>query len=220
MQGIIKEVLVQGQERQGRIKIVPLSELMSKDNTGEDIQHLRTLLSSYSCKLDKDIEVFLHDRAIDFECISKTRTYLLCDNNFLCAEGKFVILGYFSIALSVLDIPENVSNRTRKKLDGLSAKKHGNIINSIPCYLIGQLAKNSTIPKELSISGTELLYHAFSVIRSAESIIGGRCILIECHNDPKLIKFYEDNNFEIFENIPFDNAPMVQMLRPLCSTTL
>ncbi len=144
----------------------------------------------------------------------------MCDNNILCKEGKFVILGYFSIALAVLDIPEETSNRTRKKLDGLAAKLHGNVIKHLPCYLIGQLAKNSAIPEKLSISGSELISSAFSIIQSAESLVGGRCVLIECHDNPQILKFYENNSFEIFAKKPFENFPMVQMIRPLCSTTL
>ena len=116
--------------------------MISEDNLEEDIQRLKELLSSFSCDKDKDIELFLHNRAIMFERLNKSRTYLLCDNDILREEERFVVLGYFSIALKVLDLPENISNRSRKNLDGISAKLHGDVIKSIPCYLIGQLAKS------------------------------------------------------------------------------
>ncbi|MCM1276150.1 MAG: hypothetical protein NC299_12440 [Lachnospiraceae bacterium] len=144
----------------------------------------------------------------------------MCDNNVWLAEGKLVVLGYFSTALKVLDIPENISNNFRKKLDGMAATLHGEVIKSAPCYLIGQLAKNSNIPDEQSIGGSDLINSAISVIRSAETFVGGRYVLIECRDNPKLLKFYADNDFKTFAAIPFKGEPMVQMLRPLCSATL
>lgn len=154
-----------------------------------------------------------------FERLNKSRTYLLCDNDILREEERFVVLGYFSIALKVLDLPENISNRSRKNLDGISAKLHGDVIKSIPCYLIGQLAKNSAIPSNQSIIGSELINHALSVIRSAETLVGGRYVLIECHDKQELLKFYTNNDFEPFAKIPYGDISMVQMLRTLCRTT-
>jgi len=206
--------LVQEQEKQG-IRIYSLAELLPMCNTQEDIQHLTELLSSFSCDRDKDIENFLHNRAIDFERLNKSRTYLLCDDDIFQNEGRIVILGYFSVALKVLDFPENISNRTRKMLDGLSAKLHGEVIRSVPCYLIGQLGKNSSIAHGNTVKGSEFIDHALFTIQSAQNFVGGRLVLVECHNEPKLIKFYTDNHFELFGEFPFGDVPMVQMIRTI-----
>lgn len=208
------------ESKEQEIVVLSLGELLLQAETQEDIQNLMDLLSSFSCLQDKDIEDFLHNKAIEYECINKSRTYLVCDRNALLTEGKFVVLGYFSVSLKVLELSDKLSNRKRKTLDGLSSKLHGKVINSIPCYLIGQLAKNSNIPYELSINGTELINCAISTIHSAEALVGGRYVLIECHNNPNLLKFYTENRFERFDGIPFEDVPMVQMLRTLCSTTL
>lgn len=40
-------------------------------------------------------------------------------------QDNLVILGYISLAQKVLSIPDGVSNQFRKKVDGLSAKIHG-----------------------------------------------------------------------------------------------
>lgn len=202
------------------IAVLSLGELLLQAETREDIQNLMDLLSSFSCSQDKDIEEFLHNRAIEFERINKARTYLACDNNALLTDGKFVILGYFSVSLKVLEFSDDLSNRKRKTLDGLSSKLHGKVIRSIPCYLIGQLAKNSNIPYELSVNGADLINCAISIIHSAEALVGGRYALIECRNKSKLLKFYTENRFELFDELPFGDVPMVQMLRTLCSTTL
>ncbi|MCM1062828.1 MAG: hypothetical protein NC452_21515 [Eubacterium sp.] len=211
--------MVRESEKQG-INVLSLGDLLLQAKTQEDNQNLMKLLSSFSCDKDKDVESFLHNRAIDFERLNKSRTYLLCDDEILDKEGRIIILGYFSLSLKVLDLSENLSNRKRKMLDGISAKLHGEVIRSVPCYLIGQLAKNSNIPNTISVSGAEMINCAMSIIRSAETVVGGRYVLIECHNNPKLLKFYTENSFEIFEKLPFGNVPMIQMLRTLCETAI
>lgn len=49
--------------------------------TGEDRELLYNILSSFSCKEDTDIEFFLHERAVEFEELAKSRTYLICDED-------------------------------------------------------------------------------------------------------------------------------------------
>lgn len=131
--------------------------------------------------------------------------------------GQMRILGFFTVSLKVLNIPENFSNRKRLELDGFSAKMHGEPIKSIPCYLIGQVAKNSAMPN--AVSGIVLLKGAISVIKSAVEDVGGRFVLVECRDDPHLRKFYSDNGFVEFDTLPDENLPMVQMVRPLHSKT-
>ena len=45
--------------------------------------------------------------------------------------------------------------------------------------------------------------------------IGGRYVMIECHDDEKLIQFYKDNGFFEMARIPDDERPMVQMIRKI-----
>ena len=47
-------------------------------NTVED-DRLKNMLSSFSCVYDEDVQNFLRNRAIDFELLSKSRTYLIID---------------------------------------------------------------------------------------------------------------------------------------------
>ena len=49
--------------------------LMKEIGEGKELDKL---LSSFSCEMDKDIEIFLHKRAVEFEKLSKARTYLIC----------------------------------------------------------------------------------------------------------------------------------------------
>lgn len=169
------------------------------------------ILSSFSCAKDHDIESFLWNRAIEFEALSKARTYLLCDADEMESNGDIVILGYISLALKVLQIPDGISIRKRKELDGFSGKIHNEPITDIPCYLIGQLARNDNAPKE-KLSGKDLIEEAQRIIMSSVQAVGGRYMMIECRNEEKLLSFYTENDFAEISRIPDLETPMVQML--------
>lgn len=180
-------------------------------NEMKEGNELLKLLSSFSCDKDEDIEYFLHNRAIEFEKLSKARTYLILNQEQLeNKEKNLTIYGYISIALK----PQNMSNHMRKELDGFSAKIHGEQISDFPCYLIGQLSKNSNVESE-EISGKQLIDFASDIIAASVEAVGGRYMMIECRNEKKLIQFYKDNYFSEIARIPDQNQPMVQMIRKI-----
>ena len=78
-------------------------------------------LSSFSCEKDSDIADYLQNRAVKFETLGKSRTYLVCDRDVFFNERDLHIYGFFTVALKVLDLPENLSNRKRLELDGFSS---------------------------------------------------------------------------------------------------
>lgn len=163
--------------------------------------------------MDKDIESFFLNRAVEFESLSKARTYLVCDADQLKNGTKpLKIYAYFSLALKVLSVPDETSNRIRKDLDGYNAKIHGSPIRDFPCYLIGQLSKNYNINQN-PLSGKDLLQFAYDIIATSVSAVGGRYIMIECKNNDKLLHFYAANHFFKIAEIPDGENPMVQMLR-------
>lgn len=195
---------------------IALSSLIKM--TGEDNELLSQILSSFSCEQDEDIENFLHNRAIEFEELSKARTYLICDEEQILEEGfcldQLKIYGYVAIALKILSVPEEWSNRKRKELDGLSAKIHGEPIKDFSCYLIGQLSRNSRVPYD-SISGKDLLQMAYDVIAAAVDAVGGRYMMIECREEKKLVDFYLSNGFEEIQRSFDGNHRMVQMIKKI-----
>ncbi|MCM1136512.1 MAG: hypothetical protein NC400_13165 [Clostridium sp.] len=183
------------------------------DIFGRQDRLLQQWLFSFSCKQDSDIEFFLHNRAIEFELVSKARTYLIIDDTMLL-QNNFVILGYFSLTLKTLSVPNSLSIRARKELDGFSGKFHREPIQSIPCYLIAQLARNSHVDKR-SLSGNTILELACNAIASAVELVSGRYMMIECRNNRKLIQFYQTNFFKKVTNIADNDTPMIQMIRKI-----
>ncbi|MBR5970606.1 MAG: hypothetical protein IK016_09725 [Lachnospiraceae bacterium] len=189
------------------VLIVSLQELLLQ-GTEEKVHEI---LAAFRCKKDSDIESFLRNRAIEFERIAKSRTYLVCDLEEI-KNKRFFILGYFALSLKVLVLPDDMSVRGRKELDGFSGKIYGQKIREIPCYLIGQLSRNDDATKE-DLSGKGLIDLALSVIQMSVAAVGGRCVLVECHNEETLESFYKRNGFRRIMDEPDDTIPMVQMLR-------
>lgn len=129
-------------------------------------------------------------------------------------EKNLTRYGYISIALKILSVPQDMSNRMRKELDGFSAKIHVDLISDFPCYLIGQLSKNSNVRSD-GISGKQLIGFASDIIATSVEAVGGRYMMIECRNEEELIQFYKDNYFREIARIPDENQPMVQMIRKI-----
>lgn len=195
------------------IALATLIEILKEDN---DV--LTQILSSFFCDKDADIEYFLKNRAVEFERLSKSRTYLICDEEQISTSefrlDQLIIYGYISLALKVLSVPDGTSTSTRKKLDGLSGKMHGTLINHFPCYLIGQLSKNSGIDNNI-LTGKDLLQFAYDNIVTSVEAVGGRYMMIECKKQKKLIEFYKNNGFQEITQIPDNGQPMVQMIRKI-----
>lgn len=168
---------------------------------------IQEVISTFVCNKDKDIEIFLKEKAISFEKVSKSRTYFIVDEETLEA-GEFNILAYFSVAMQVLKVPVELSNRKVKNLDGLFSKRNGETITEFPVFLIGQLAKNDTY--EYSITGKEIIEFAMSIIYTAHEKVGGRIVLVECADKKQLIDFYINNDFEIIRQ---DEDNLIQLIR-------
>ena len=173
------------------------------------------LLSSFSCNQDADIQYFLENRAVEFEKLSKARTYLAFDEEQLRSQSalsSLIIYGYISLAVKVLSVSGDTSNQMRKKLDGYNAKCHGKPIADFPCYLIGQLARNLDVDKTI-LPGRVIFQKAYDIILDAANAVGGRLIMVECKDDVHLIQFYKQSGFEEISRIADGETKMVQLVR-------
>lgn len=140
-------------------------------------------------------------KAIIFEKLGKSRTFLIYDED----KNEFQILGYFTIALQVLKIPNNLSNRKIKSIDGFSSKANGETVKRFPTILIGQLGKNSLIKNITNISGDEIIKYCFDRIFKGQECLGGRIVMLECKNIDYLKRFYEKYGFKLIDRNYKDN---------------
>lgn len=157
------------------------------DELGES--ECKQYLANFLCPLDEDIEYFLKEKAILFQKMSVSRTYLV----YTSYKDNPVLVGYFALAFKGLSVRRQVSGSLRRKITGNKSKE----INEIPVFLIGQISKNyaDNLDKLNLISGEDLLRLAFIKIKEAQRITGGRIVLIECNDNTKLKDFYSKYGF-------------------------
>ncbi|MBP1920695.1 hypothetical protein [Youngiibacter multivorans] len=164
------------------------------------------LISIFVCSKDIDIENFIKQKAIMFEKLGKSRTFLVFDED----SDKFNILGYYTIAIQVLKIPSEFSNRRILKLDGLSAKRNGEIITELPAILIGQIGKNELYKD--NVTGHKIMEFCLNTIFDGQARLGGRLIILECKKVPYFYGFYEQFGFNKLEK-EYQDDEFVQFFR-------
>jgi hypothetical protein len=144
----------------------------------------------------------LKERSIPFEKAHKSRTYLILEKRSSPEEG-IAILAYISLALASFRIQKDVSNSMRKRLNGIFMN------DDVPCFLIGQLGKNDRYWDK--IEGSELIDYAMNFLEKGHDLVGGRFVRVDCREDERLIRFYEENEFMRVQMD--DESGLLQMVR-------
>ena len=86
--------------------VVPLNSYLTYANESE-IKHF---MSTFSCPVNNDIEIFLKEKSIKFEQKNFSRTYLIIHNTY---TEQFLFC-FFSISLKFLNLDSSVSNKLKK----------------------------------------------------------------------------------------------------------
>jgi hypothetical protein len=183
---------------------------------GED--KLKSILSSYLCPYNKDIEYFLNDKAIEFSKQRIAATHLV----FTSYKDKPVLIGYFTLANKFIFIPKkHLSNTLKKRIAKFGTRQETGYSLGIP--LLAQFGKNYTNGYNTLITGDELLSFAIDKIKQIQADIGGSFVYLECEEVPKLVEFYSSNGFVNFGKRDLDKDEkgrlkgtyLVQMLKYL-----
>ena len=120
-------------------------------------------------------------------------------NEALFLKGKLKIEAYFTLSHKTLCVNEDMSKTKIKEIDGFKTAK------SLQFVLIGQLGKyilkneDNTYARS-EITSKEILDYAFEVIYASSDLIPCRCVLVECSDEEKVKKAYEDYEFKFFQN--------------------
>lgn len=158
----------------------------------------KKLLETFICSKNSDLHDFLHDQAITFERHLRSRTYVYVDNK------TREVAAYFTIAVNTLHT-DGISPKVILLLDG-----YKDDIQTIPCFLIGQVGKSDQYG-EFKI-GEHILADAVEIINSAQEALGGRFVLLDAINQPKVISFYQQNAFFPIEED--DGQESIKMIKP------
>lgn len=154
--------------------MIPLKSLMDSWTSSD----LDAFLNSFSCSRDSDLEIFLRTKAVTFEKMDRSRTYLFIN--------EYQIAGYVSLSTTVLDLSRctEISNKLIRKL---------HLMNGVTtAFLIGQLGKADHIEDKL---GVKMIDFAKSLFDQTRSISGGRIICVDCKE--QLVHYYESLSFRV-----------------------
>jgi len=182
-------------------------------------ERLQTILSDFSCPPNKEVEYFLHRKAIEFAKDGVSVTYLV----FLDSDDTMDLVGYFTINIKNFEIDTRKLSRTLKKsiLHFAGYKNDGDKKIMLPAHLIAQLGKNYTQCRNKLIKGDDLMFMAIKKVEDSQRGIGGRLCYLECENKNILMAFYQQHGFVEFNRRKLTEAELkrsttdeyVQMLR-------
>ncbi|MDO4556550.1 MAG: GNAT family acetyltransferase [Lachnospiraceae bacterium] len=157
-------------------------------------ESLNDLLSDFSCPKNPDVEYFLLHNAIEFTKKDQSITYLVFN-----AETASLV-GYFSLAIKPICVQAaNISKTVAKKISRVSVLDDETDSYTTAAYLIAQLGKNYSLPKEERIEGTILLGFALETIANLKYSVGGVMEFLECEDSEFLLNFYTKNHFKPFD---------------------
>lgn len=201
-------------------KVINLKDIYN--TIGED--RTKEILKNYKCDLNKDVEYFLKEKAIEFSKQDISRTFIVMSSY----KNQEVIVGYFAIANKTTIIKKVIlSNNKKKKIAKYAKYEAENKGYNIALPLIGQLGKNYNNDYNKLITGDVLLKLACDKVKEIQNLIGGRYVFLECEDKPYLKEFYESNGFEYFgkrslekdEKNKNSGEYLLQMLRDLSKYT-
>ncbi len=195
---------------------VSLKELVENSDSMED--DVTALLHTFFCvkdcetKFGEDVQEFLHKKAIGFENNAISRTYLV----FYSDEKISYLAGYFSLANKPLSMTgKNFGKLSQSKKKMLLGSGHRTDKNNYVCssVLLGQLGKNCNYPQDIEdsqkVEGKDILKASYEKIKHIYTLFGGKVLYLECNNNEKLIKFYNENGFSLLEGYESEKDMLV-----------
>lgn len=198
-------------------KIVSLKDMI--EALGE--KETQERLSQFSCPLNRDVESFLHNSAIELAKQSISVTYLV----YTSYKKELVIAGYFTLANKNIIVSNNngMSKTVRKRINKFGTYDPDRKGYRISAPLIAQMGKNYLNGYDRLISGDELLKIACDKVAQVQEMIGGKIVYLECEDKPGLLNFYDSNGFVNFGKRTLDRDEaeilsghyLVQMLKYL-----
>ena len=172
---------------------------------------LSSTLAQFSIPLNKEVEDFIRNKALQATKLKSSITYVLVD------EDIVEVIGYFTLLVKPFTIPASCLSSTNRRLISRFSEVNeetGNYTASV--FLLAQIGKNYTIQRQYQVSGRDLLEVALDKLRAAQDLIGGKLVLIERETERmKLHDFYKANGFKSWNSRydKNDNVQNDQMIR-------
>ncbi|MBO6300588.1 MAG: GNAT family acetyltransferase [Lachnospiraceae bacterium] len=156
------------------------------------------LLSSFSCARDsiqknEEVETFVKKNVIDFFKRKLAVTYLVFDDN-----SDFV--GIYTLAHKAIDIPaDRLTAKMKNKVKRYARLDEERQTYSVSAFLIAQFGKNYEGGKGRTVAGQELMESALNMLSTAQAIVSGGLIFLDCEKDNSTaLELYAQNGFVPF----------------------
>ncbi len=152
---------------------------------------LADFLRTFSCPLNKEVEDFLKNKALQSSRLSASQTYLVID------DDNYQLLGYYTLVLKSYTVKGSSLNNANRRLISRFAEEDERGDFHAAVYLIAQIGKNFSLPKHQQIAGVKLIGLALDEFRAIKARMGGKLVMVERESDrPKLLNFYQTNGFK------------------------
>lgn len=162
------------------MQVISLSSLIeASDNERGDIEEY---LRSFVCEVNENVELFLHNKAIDNELRDFGRTSLVVDE-----KNNNEIIGFFTITTKPFEFT-TASGTTRKRLTGNSK---ATVFQTI---LIAQLGRSDNYKG--IVTGAEIMQIALSNCNKIYNLSALKVVCVEYDDTEYLQKFYPENGFK------------------------
>jgi hypothetical protein len=178
--------------------LVPLRKQLQSTNP----KLLEVQLREFHCARDTDVESFIRNKAIDYEVLALSRTFVYMD------EDSLDVIAYFTLALTSVSFA-NISNSKRERVLGRTPGR--NTQDHFAGLLIGQFARNDAYNGE-DITGAEMLDDCEGIIEEGRNYFGGKVLYLDCHD--YMITYYERHGFQLLRQIPSETG-LYKMLKVL-----
>lgn len=196
---------------------IKLNDMISELGENET----KSILSSFVCSKNKDVESFIRYRAIEFSKQYLSRTTLVYWKSDDEKEKYWV--GYYTVSQKNICVrKDSISNTMAKKMGRHGTFRPETREYVVPAPLIAQLGKNYADGNNYLISGSDLLQMATNKVREIQNEIGGRFVYLECEEKEKLLFFYKNNVFTPFgrrtldrDETNLDGEYLIQLLKYL-----
>lgn len=155
---------------------------------------LDALIDSFECSINKEVEMFLKNGAIESAKQGKTATYLVFTDN-----GTPSFVGYFTLAIKPITVHRKfINSKYAQKFERVCVFDKEEQTYHLSAYLIAQLGKNFSDSVPNKINGSDLLEIAEGEIGKLKSAVGGVAVFLECEEKDILTTFYESANYKFF----------------------
>ena len=161
------------------INILDLIDIVGEDEVKKSILY-------FKCDKNSEIEQFIHNNAIDFAKRKISVTHLVFDIDANIA-------GYFTLTHKPVRVPsEFLSETSKRKIERFAKLDEDDNSYDVSAFLIAQFGKNSSLDNKLS--GDDMMNMAISVLSKVQRQVGGGIVFLECEDNDKLLKFYQNSN--------------------------